>query len=241
MATKVVVWLSENRLPCACRGTVDVILCTIWDVTVPASLIASSSTSSCETGNWKYDLQYDSDDLPEDVTALSTSDITGVLCEGCLTSWVREQFAAPASYSVALTTPEYDVDFTTATNGDTDEGLTLSVTNPSSTQNLVGMVAYDYQVNISALGEYAVGAQADLFADGVIQANTRRRVYSGYSASEGTTVFQAGTSCFLDVTIPPGETVDFHVRFTAEVSVLASSSFTVAFGQLGFHGSTTTT
>ena len=237
MSTKLVTWISTNCLPCSCKGTVNVIMCTIFNKTVPGQIIESSKTSGCETGSWKYQIQYDSDDLPVGVTALATTDISNVACEGCLTTWIRENFQ---TYSVSEREAGYVVDFSAADDQDQDSGLTLSVTNPSLNQDLVGMVHFSFQCSLSALGAYAAGVQAGLLVDGVVAADTTAAVYFGTSdAGEGTSVMQAhGVACY-PLTISPGETVDLTVVFTANISTIPSSSFIVNYGELAFQGSTT--
>lgn len=238
MATKLVTYYTDGcKLPCACKGTVPVIMCTKYDASVPGTL-QDTEDDTCSKGRYKHTISYDSEDLPEGVTALATTDIVSVVCEGCLTDWIREKFS---HYTVSEREAGYTEDLSDADNLEEFAGITLSITNPSLKQDLVGMVHYNFRCSFAILGPYAMGVQAGLYIDGVAQDDTTKAVYAAVSdAGEGTSVFQAEASCVFPLTIPPGETVDLNVRFLALIdSPVGDGSLAIDRGQLAFHGSTT--
>lgn len=47
--------------------------------------------TSCNGTTWTYVIQYDEDLLAAPGTPLTAADISGVFCEGCLTTWVKDQ------------------------------------------------------------------------------------------------------------------------------------------------------
>lgn len=117
MATKNVYWFSNQCLPCSCQGTANVILC-LDDSNgfITAQLIATGKGSACEgSGSYKYTIQYDTLDLPDGLTILATSDIDGVICDGCLTDWVKAQDVPYKEYAFT-TIPEANI---TAADDDT--------------------------------------------------------------------------------------------------------------------------
>ena len=235
MATKVVQYLSANCLPCTCKGTVSVILCTIYQQTVPGQIIESSATSGCQEGEWQYQIQYDSDDLPEGVSGLATTDITSVACEGCLVTWIREH----DSYSVAEA--DHGDGGTLAGRADDEEveRLSISITNPSLHKDLVGMILWNFVVQASGSEPFIAAANSELIIDGVAQGN------SGSAQVQVTPggidfIRVEGASGFKTLTVGPGETVEVELSVTAPASSDAGDGTALVSNvNLGFYGSNT--
>lgn len=99
MATQTVEYLSSTKL---CCGTlpVDVILCVPTTVTllgvayVEAQLTAQSCYKTGCTTSYLQTFTIDDSQLAEDIT-LSGSEITGVFCKGCVTTWVEDLVGPP--------------------------------------------------------------------------------------------------------------------------------------------------
>lgn len=79
-------WLSDTKLGCDCGGTQNVIVCTDHDKAILAQITESEKSGS----QYLYTIEYETDDLPEGLSLLGTSNITGVVCDSCFASWVRQ-------------------------------------------------------------------------------------------------------------------------------------------------------
>ena len=227
MSTKFVLYSSPTCLPGGFDGTVNVIMCTRFDQTVPGQMTGPDTCSGC----FKYSIQYDSDDLPEGVNALATNDITGVVCEGCLTSWIKEQFENRVVSDVVAVT---SVDFMGSTTGDTHD-LTLSITNPSATRLLEGMLGYSFQVNIVSSTNYAAGGQGTLLADGVAIPDTTRKVYNQEGVNANT-VRQGTAALQVPVSIAPGATVEYTFSFYIQNDTEPDDTLGLHYAQMNFYG-----
>lgn len=111
MATKTVVYTSSSRLSCWSLTNPGVILCLSdssliapqeclgggGDVpfdftTIEATLTRSyKSGGCCNNPSYTYVFSYDDAQLADPETALLASQIVGVFCEGCLTTWIEEK------------------------------------------------------------------------------------------------------------------------------------------------------
>lgn len=99
---RTVEWSSGELLTCAGCLPADVILCVtpallpqVLDYyefsTIDATLILVGKTSTCGCNiSYKYTFEYDEDDLIAP-TPLIASDITGVMCKNCFTTWVADE------------------------------------------------------------------------------------------------------------------------------------------------------
>lgn len=99
--SKSVVFSSCSRIACASQASPDVVLCLTDD-----TLLLSGRTTidgvltnvykdngACNTFQWRYVVSYDNTLLVDPLVALSSADITGIFCKGCLTSWVMDVVA----------------------------------------------------------------------------------------------------------------------------------------------------
>jgi len=111
VATRSVTYCSGNRLSCTGCLPANVILCLDSDellapITCPetdvdtpflfniieASLISfSKSSGSCSTSIYKYIFEYDDVLLLDPSQPLTSADIIGVFCKGCITNWVEQK------------------------------------------------------------------------------------------------------------------------------------------------------
>lgn len=241
MSTKLVTWISTNCLPCACKGTVNVIICTIFNQTVPGQIIESSSTSGCEASGWKYQIQYDSDDLPEGVTALATTDIAGVACEGCLTTWIEEQFTASTPQVVTELDDNDGEAFDYIASSVLDEigRLSITIVNPSATRILRGMISWNWVLEVSSGATFASGANSELEIDGVAQGNSGSAYFA--DAPGGISFIRlVGAAGFHLLDVAAGATVDVELVITSANTTPPDSTALVASPVLAFMGSTTT-
>lgn len=110
MTIKTVEWCSFCRLPCIGATDRTVVLCLASSDLVAPIACPSPATeeytysfieatlcqgytldkANCGVAQWHYTFQYDTAELANGVTALTTSDITAAFCKDCLTSWVEQ-------------------------------------------------------------------------------------------------------------------------------------------------------
>lgn len=105
--TKSVVWISCSRLSCASAQSPDVVLC-VTDPALLAPITCSpedytpatidavltkvwKDVSPCGEVSWRYILNYDENDLADPTVALTTAQVDGVFCQGCLTTYIQDQ------------------------------------------------------------------------------------------------------------------------------------------------------
>lgn len=110
--TKKVVWTSCSRLACSCTTPAPAVIICLTDsallapvlcpdseagmpyafTTLEATLTKSwKSQTICEKTYWSYSFAYDETLLADPATALTAEQIAGAFCEGCLTTWAKEQ------------------------------------------------------------------------------------------------------------------------------------------------------
>lgn len=107
---KSVLWSTCQRLSCSNSPSPTVIICltdtgivkppnciddtpeTVEPTTIEATLTKSwrDGLSGCNPV-YRYLFQYDETNLIDPVTPLTTAEISGVFCKGCLTSWIEEE------------------------------------------------------------------------------------------------------------------------------------------------------
>lgn len=237
MSTKLVDWLSDSKLPCSCQGTVNVILCTIYNQTVPGQIIDTVAASSCEAGEWSYQIQYDSEDLPDGVTALATSDISSVACKGCLATWIEEQVVAATQQSVVLKVAEDSLDFGGQSTG-TTKTLTLVVANPSDTQELKGALHWSYNLNVQASAQYDAAISSVLKADGLAISGSAGNIAFAEEVPGGIMLSSAGTSGVVPFDLDPGESVVFTMVLTSAFSNEPDIGFVASYPQFTYSGIT---
>lgn len=237
MSTKTVDWLSDSKLPCSCQGTVNVIVCTRFNATVTAQIIDTTAASSCEVGEWKYQLQYDSTDLPEGVTALATSDISSVACKGCLATWIEEQIDAASSQAVVEYESESSLDFGGQTTG-TEKTLTLIVANPSDTQTLKGALHWAWSLNVQAATQFDAGISSEIKADGNAIPDSDSNANFTEQVPGGIDQFIAGVSGFIPYDLDPGESVIFTLVLTSSFGNEPDEGFVVSHPRIMYSGVT---
>ena len=100
--TKSVLWSSCFRLSCSGQQTPSVILClkdsallAAQECPYPYTTLEATLTKNwkdcaqnCAQPTYRYLFSYDESLLADPTTPLTTDDISGVFCEGCLTDWV---------------------------------------------------------------------------------------------------------------------------------------------------------
>lgn len=108
MTTRTVIYCSTSKLSCTTLLPSDVVLCIDPALIAPhmctsyeyeqtyayrhieASLIAFCRTSTCERGRvYKYTFEYDDAQLELD-TELTSEDIEGIFCKGCLSTYIED-------------------------------------------------------------------------------------------------------------------------------------------------------
>jgi len=97
---------SREKLACAWTEDKTIILClqdsalvvqpedfcTLFSSTIEALVCQAFTVSdTCQNMLWHYKFSYDSDLLENPDTPLASSDIVGVFCPDCMTTWVEEQ------------------------------------------------------------------------------------------------------------------------------------------------------
>lgn len=105
--TKAVTWSSCSRLACASAQSPDVVLC-VTDPTLLAPITCEDETTyqpttldavltkvykdtnACGTGTFRYIFSYDEAQLLDPTVALTSAQIDGAFCKGCLTTWVED-------------------------------------------------------------------------------------------------------------------------------------------------------
>lgn len=100
MATKYVEYCSHFFLPCSYASSKNIIICLQDAALVQGGLVsyisgeicqAYKTQDGCQNPVWHYTFSYSDLQLEVPETPLASSDITGVFCEDCLTSWVTQQ------------------------------------------------------------------------------------------------------------------------------------------------------
>lgn len=185
MTTRFIDYCSFIKLSCAWAVNKDIVLC-LQDAalvaqpeefcdntlsTIDATICQAFKTSdSCLNVVWHYTFQYDSESLANPDTPLATSDITGVFCKDCLTTWVEEH----NGHDVSVVTEEdgsqtlisehgceYPIESTEVPFTVTDTNSVNLTVNPTAPQILSA------DVKISADGGNTITIHADgLFAAG---------------------------------------------------------------------------
>lgn len=96
---KSVVYLTCSKLPCIGTSQAPIVICVSDDIelvdgwkTLPGFLVtAEQVVDDCQTDNfWRYNLAYDEALLVDPEVLLTSTNITGIFCEGCFSNWVRE-------------------------------------------------------------------------------------------------------------------------------------------------------
>lgn len=218
MAIRDVVWISKNALPCACQGTAKVIICTAFQATVPGLLTGTIRAAKCEgSSNYKHNLQYDDGDLPDGYTLLATTDIIGVLCEGCVTFWVREQFLSTVEYDQTTSFGDLDtVDILADADGTTYDYI-ATINNPSPVRTMDVKLDWGMQLEIAGANLFSAGLTSVLYQDNVAKAAS-----SGYktnpTANASNSTFGAGAGSGI-YQIPSGTISTFKLTITKVASV----------------------
>lgn len=104
MTIRYVDYCSFTKLPCAWGQIKEIILCLqSFDLvaapgksTIEALICQVYKTSdSCLNPLWHYTFSYDSELLENPTIPLATSDIIGVFCKDCFTTWIEESIETP--------------------------------------------------------------------------------------------------------------------------------------------------
>lgn len=103
--SKVVVVRSNSRLSCSCLDSPLVIMCLDSDTlladggtTIEGTITKAWKNSGNSCGNqcdplWSYSVSYDETLLTDPTTPLTTDQVEGIFCQGCLTTWVKDYVA----------------------------------------------------------------------------------------------------------------------------------------------------
>jgi len=150
MATQTVQFCTREALDCGKFNGSSVILCVPSSLTVSgfsyidATLIASTLLANCSNCTITYTFSYDDTQLLVPSTPLINTNIKGVVCNSCITSWVKDQIVAgdanflvnakyiPAAFKITANTSDaadtYSIDI--AGGGDTgvSRGADLQLT-----------------------------------------------------------------------------------------------------------------
>lgn len=102
---KTVIYKSDKHLDCECDA--EIIICLSASLTaanlpyIAGTLThtATSGISVCGNQIYSYYLNYDENLLLNPAYSLVASDITGILCKGCLTSWIESFVNSETCYS----------------------------------------------------------------------------------------------------------------------------------------------
>lgn len=108
--TRSVLWTSCQRLSCASAQTPDVVICLASEGlvvspdcsedspepyifhTIEATLTKTwRDDTSCGVGSYRYLLSYNENDLTDPTTPLTSAQVSGVFCKGCLTTWIEDK------------------------------------------------------------------------------------------------------------------------------------------------------
>ncbi len=81
----VVLCLNSDALLTSGRTTIDGVLTKVYRV--------QDTCGGCGT-LWRYVISYDNTLLVDPTSALTSDEVTGIFCKGCLTTWVSEEIAA---------------------------------------------------------------------------------------------------------------------------------------------------
>ena len=125
---KSVSYTSSCYLSCVqCAG--EIIICVDEDLTLSEKPfiegIAASvqcQTDSCGRTNYVYAFTYEESQLLDPTTDLESSDISGVVCKGCLTEYIENQFVTDTGWTTMAGTAvknngAINADTITATDG----------------------------------------------------------------------------------------------------------------------------
>lgn len=90
---KTVIYKSTGRLECQCDS--EVILCIDDSLTasgapfIEATLVSTTfTTNACLEAVNNYHIDYDENNLADPTYSLKNTDINGIVCRGCLTSYI---------------------------------------------------------------------------------------------------------------------------------------------------------
>lgn len=235
MASKTVEWTSFNRLACAGCTPADVLLCTTYNVVIPASLVSFQTfNNGCGGKFYRYVFNYDSADLPEGVTGLTCATITGSVCKGCLTQWVEQQDAAIET-EITLLEEQIALDISAARplifNSQTSSqafsfladptavhDVDLVIANPSLTRPLPVDISWGWSLILQASGPFVdTGALGRLYIDGSLIPITSSMDASVFWAVAGTpTLFDfAGPGGHYHTTVVAGGSITARLRMTS--------------------------
>lgn len=92
------IYRSTSRLECQCDA--EIIVCVDDSLTasgapfLEATLVTTTTTvNSCLETVYEYQIEYDENDLDDPTYILRASDIGGIICRGCLTTYIDYLFS----------------------------------------------------------------------------------------------------------------------------------------------------
>lgn len=96
--SKSVVFSTCSRISCAGQSSPEVVLCLIDDLlesgrsTIDGILTkVYKDNTGCGNPVWRYVVSYDETLLVDPDVVLISTDVTGIFCKGCLTTWVDDE------------------------------------------------------------------------------------------------------------------------------------------------------
>jgi hypothetical protein len=202
--SKTVVYSSCSRISCAGAETPAVVLCLNDSElllsglnTIEGTLTkVYKSTECCDSVMWRYIVSYDETLLADPSVLLAASDIDGIFCKGCLTTWVDDQIATLIADPITVDdTVTVDLSLSAA-----PKVLTADVNISAVTGNLISE-----QVD----GIYATYAVDDTETIDLTFSGTPRTLSADIkvSADSGNQVSVNPDGLFVSSTMPTGSTV----------------------------------
>ena len=187
MATQTVKYTSPIQLNCAACLPADVILCVPVSIDANATLASESGIieatitfASRAGGYWTYTLEYDDDQLVDGVT-LTAAMIQGIVCRGCLFSYIDYRLnyneatgPAPGTSSLGeelITNGNFDTDLAGWTGGPDwiwSAGTALHVVGNTTalSQNIEVESGETYFITYTTSG--AMSGSSAIYVDGVL-------------------------------------------------------------------------
>ncbi len=92
------IYRSTSKLECQCDA--EIIVCVDETLTaagapfLEATLVTTTtSVNSCLQTVYEYHIEYDENDLADPATLLMSTNINGIICRGCLTTYIDYLFS----------------------------------------------------------------------------------------------------------------------------------------------------
>jgi hypothetical protein len=184
--SKTVVYSSCSRISCAGAESPQVVLCLSDDTllssgrsTIEGTLTkVYKSTECCDSPVWRYVVSYDESLLTDPSVLLTATDIEGIFCKGCLTTWVVDEIDRHITNDITV-----------------DNTLSVDLSLSSDPQILTA------NVNISANADNILSIEADglyvpapaAIDPGTVEFTIRTTAPSGWLLLQGGTIGSAAS------------------------------------------------